>query len=349
MTAALDPLGFAATDLAARGALIDAVSPGVITALVPPAVAAALGVPELAMLTETPTADAIFAGLGSPLLDALVAEVRRGPAVAQVRWLAEPPRAAAAEAAATRLVVRNAVGDVVNVGTSTATYLMPTFAWIAEADDRYQGLAAVIADAATGAAPDLAVEAALEAVDVEAGPAVKVADAIGATLIERGRRAAELALAPIVMAVARRRDREAHRQREYFRQLVAEARRPRRQIAPAAIAARVAAIEAEAAAKRDELDARYHLRASISVATLAVITVRVAEVALRVRRRKGERTLALHLPPQARQIDALPCAACAATTRAIVLCDDALHILCEVCAPVATGRPTCAACARGRR
>jgi hypothetical protein len=46
----------------------------------------------------------------------------------------------------------------------------------------------------------------------------------------------------------------------------------------------------------------------------------------------------------ARAPDALACVACPSTARAPLLCDDALHVLCESCAPDATGRPRCRAC-----
>jgi hypothetical protein len=81
---------------------------------------------------------------------------------------------------------------------------------------------------------------------------------------------------------------------------------------------------------------------------LVAVAARVAEIRMRLRRRKGERTLELHVPPTARAPDALACVACPATTRTPVLCDDALHVLCEACAPEAGGRPRCPACHPGR-
>jgi hypothetical protein len=72
--------------------------------------------------------------------------------------------------------------------------------------------------------------------------------------------------------------------------------------------------------------------------------MRVVEIRIRLRRRKGEREIALHVPPHARTPDALACVACSGTTRAPLLCDDALHVLCETCAPDAGGRPRCPAC-----
>ena len=148
-------------------------------------------------------------------------------------------------------------------------------------------------------------------------------------------------------AVARRRDRERARIDDYFGSLIAEASRPRRQVERAAIEAQIAALRAEHAAKLRDLGARYTLRVRIDPVALAAIATRVAEVRLRLRRRKGERELALQVPPGARAPDALACVACPAATRAPVLCDDALHVLCEACAPEVTGRPRCPACRPG--
>ena len=355
MTDDLDPIGFVADALMARGALVERADDGTAAAIVPTAVATALGMPEVATLAAAPGPDVAFCGLGSPLLDGLIADARRGAVVTAVRWTAEPPRPTQAEALAARLVVRNGVADPVGAATAAVTYVVAALAWVAEADDRYQGLITVVVEAGSGAEPDLPTQAALARVITghdaeEVTSTAAVPGHVADLLSRRGRAHVAAAVAPIEAGVARRREREAGRQRDYFRQLVSEARRPRRAIAASAVAARVAAIEAEAAAKRRELDDRYRLRVRITPAAVAIVSARVAAVTLRVRRRKLERELQLHLPPAARQIDALPCAACAATTRAIVLCDDAMHLLCEQCAPIATGRPACAACAgRPRR
>lgn len=97
-----------------------------------------------------------------------------------------------------------------------------------------------------------------------------------------------------------------------------------------------------------DLRARYTLRVRLEPVALVALSLRVVEVRLRLRRRKGERELALHIPPGARAPDALPCVACASTTRSPLLCDDALHILCETCAPDPAGRPRCPACRSGK-
>ena len=39
-----------------------------------------------------------------------------------------------------------------------------------------------------------------------------------------------------------------------------------------------------------------------------------------------------------------PCEGCPGTTERPALCDERLHVLCETCVPLASGRPRCLAC-----
>jgi hypothetical protein len=349
----LDPLGFVVDELSARGALVERAGPGAL-AVLPPPLAKSLDLPDTVALADAAGDRAIGCGLGSPLLDGLVAAARASVAVASITALAEPPRTAASERLAERVVVRNGVADVLGAAHASATYLAGIFTWTAEADDRYQGMTITAANAATGAEPDPGCVSLIESLIVGADPRVaEERDARGATggAAVVARRAA-LAIGPrldeVGAAVARRRDRERARIDEYFGSLIAEAKRPRRQVARGAVDARVAALHAEHAAKLRDLTARYTLRVRLDPVALIAIAMRVVEVRIRLRRRKGEREIALHVPPCARTPDALACVACSGTTRAPLLCDDALHVLCETCAPDASGRPRCPACRPAR-
>jgi hypothetical protein len=351
--AALDPLGFVADELAARGALVERGEADAL-AVLPPPLARGLDLPETCALAATAGPQVVGCGLGSPLLDRLVSDVRASVAVASVTWLADAPRLVNAGRLADRIVVRNGVADLLGVALASATYLAGVFVWTAEADDRYQGMTTAVVNATTAAEPDPESLAAITA--LIAGGDDRVAeerDARGAT---RGARTlatrSVLAIGPrldeVGAAVARRRDRERSRIDEYFASLISEARRPRRQVTRGAIEARVAALHAEHQAKLRDLGVRYTVRVRIEPVALVAVAMRIAEIRIRLRRRKGERELALHVPPHARTPDALGCVACAGTTRAPLLCDDALHVLCETCAPDAGGRPRCPACRPGR-
>ena len=351
--AALDPLGFVADELTARGALVERGDAGAL-AVLPPQLARGLELPEACALADTAGPEVVGCGLGSSLLDRLVSELRASVAVASVTWLAEAPRLVNAERLADRIVVRNGVADPLGVAHASATYLAGVFVWTAEADDRYQGMTIAVVNAGTAAEPDAATLAAIAA--ILSGDDDRVTDerdARGATggaraLAARSVQAIGPRLDEVGAAVARRRDRERSRIDEYFGSLISEARRPRRQVTRSAIDARIAALRAEHQAKLHDLGVRYTLRVRVEPVALVAVAMRVAELRLRLRRRKGERELALHVPPQARTPDALACVACAGTTRAPLLCDDALHVLCEACAPDAGGRPRCPACRPGR-
>jgi hypothetical protein len=332
----LDPLGFAADELAARGALVERDGDRAL-AVLPGPLAGQLAVPEAITLAAVPGDDRIACGLGAPLLDRLIADVRASVPVASVAWTVEPPKLAAAERMADRVTVRNGV-----------------LTWTAEADDRYEGMVLVVAHGATGAQPDAEVTAAFarvisgqDARSVEARDAPGAAGA-AAMVARRSAEAVGERLGEVGAAVARRRDRELARIDDYFHSLITEARHPRRQVARDAIEARVAALHAEHLAKLRDLRARYSLRVRLEPVALVALSLRVVEVRLRLRRRKGEREIALHIPPCARAPDALSCVACASTTRSPLLCDDALHILCETCAPDPAGRPRCPACRGGK-
>lgn len=349
----IDPLGFVADELAARGALVERGERSAL-AILPAQLAAALGLPDAIALEDAASERAIGCGLGAPLLDRLVGDVRATIPIASATWQAEPPRLGVAERLADRLIVRNGVADVLGVAHASATYLAGVFAWTAEADDRYQGMALVVAHAGTSAEPDAACIAALTQLiaDDDAGTVDEreARGAAGAAAVV-ARRAA-LAIGPrldeVGAAVGRRSNRERARIDDYFTSLIGEAKRPRRQVARDAIDARVAALRAEHAAKLRDLTTRYTLRVRLEPIALAAIAMRVAEIRLRLRRRKGERELALHVPPLARAPDALACVACPGTTRAPLLCDDALHVLCEACAPEVSGRPRCPVCRTDR-
>ncbi len=348
---AVDPLGFVADELSCRGALVER-GGGRVLAVLPGTLARELGLAEALVLTADPTGDEVGCGLGAPLLDRLVDEVRASVPVASIGWEADPPRLAMVERLAERWSPRNAVADLLEVAHAPATYLAGIFAWTAEADDRYQGVTTVVAHGVSASAPDDEATAALMcAIAGDDGRVSEGSSAPGVAVGAAGaiaRRAADAIgprLGEVGAAVARRRDRERDRIDQYFRSLTSETRKPRRSVAPSAVEARVAALRAEHAAKLRDLGARYTLRVRLEPVALAALAVEVAEVRFRVRRRKRERELTLSVPPAARAPDALACAACPFTTRAPVVCDDALHMLCESCAPDPRGRPVCSACA----
>jgi predicted RNA-binding Zn-ribbon protein involved in translation (DUF1610 family) len=111
---------------------------------------------------------------------------------------------------------------------------------------------------------------------------------------------------------------------------------------------RIEAAEREYQAKVSDLKQKYDLRVNIEpVQTLELIS-QVQRVSLAIKRRKGERKLALDWNPIGRQLDPLPCEWSFVAEGSRVICDDQLHIVspaghapcpqcgkeyCRVCSP----------------
>ena len=109
---------------------------------------------------------------------------------------------------------------------------------------------------------------------------------------------------------------------------------------------KVAHLVAERDAKLSDLPARFALRVQLSVVALVCARLPVVRLTLQVQRRKLTRELYVRLPAGAHALDRLACDGCPGTTARPALCDDRLHVLCEVCLPNAQGRPRCPVCLR---
>jgi hypothetical protein len=132
-------------------------------AVLPLALAGALGVAEeIRLSVDAAVGGAVPCGFGAPLLEALIKDTRAGVPTAWVRLEGRPPSPAQAAAAATRVVLRNGLVDVLDVAMGEALYVAAYFALSAEADDRYEGGFCVVADLDTGGEPDAALGALLD-------------------------------------------------------------------------------------------------------------------------------------------------------------------------------------------
>ncbi len=344
-----DPLRFVIEALEVEGALVEREADRA-TALLHPATAARAGLPEEAHLATYPDReDAIAAGIGSPLLERLVGEARKTVPAASIRVDVAPPRPAHARSLAERFVLRNGLVEIVEISLGARTYLAAAVAHAIEADDRREGLLTVIASP-DGGEPDPAMGALL---DVTAGDARVVAsrskvDVFGAArwIAIRAERAVRVASAGALADIERRQARDRDRIADYFAQLGAEARAPRRKTDPAAIEAKLLHLTAERDKKIEDLRSRYAARITARVAALVAAEVPAALVHLRLRRRKAERRITLCVPASSQAADALACEGCAMPAPRPAACDDAVHLLCEACAPVAQGRIACPACRR---
>lgn len=353
MSAALpDPLGFVVEALEAEGALVERDADDArATALLPPESARRLSAPEESMLAVHAGDGEVPSGLGSPLLEKLVAEARGRCPIVSLRLELEPPRPAHVRALAERFVLRNGVAEVGQVTMSPARYVVAYVAYAVEADDRREGLVRLVTSP-DGGEPDEIVQARLDLawLDAAASPGSSAGEEGDAArwIASRAGRAVRAATAPLFDEVARRQARDHARIASYFAALVAEARAPRRKMEPAAVEAKIAHLIAERDKKLRDLGERFAVRVRASLAAAAWVELPAAQVTMKLRRRKETREISLRVPSFAQTADRLACEGCGAATAKPAACDDRLHLLCQACAPSAQGRLACPACARRR-
>jgi hypothetical protein len=356
MSAALpDALGFVVEALEAEGSLCEP-DPAAerATAILPPEVARRLEVPEECRLAVRPGDDPgeIACGLGSALLEKLVAEARGLCPALSLRLDVAPPRPTHVRALADRFLLRNGVVEVGELTAAPARYVVAYLAYAIEADDRREGLLRVVASL-DGGEPDEAVQGHLDLTwpDGALGPAPApeglTSDA-ARWIAARGGWALRAAALPRVAEVTRRHARDHERIANYFAALLAEARAPRRRTEKEAVEAKVSHLVAERDRKLLDLRARFAVSVRASPAALAWIEVPATEVAVTLRRRKGARDITLRVPAGASSVDRIACEGCGAPTSRPAACDERLHLLCEACAPSAQGRLACPVCAKKR-
>lgn len=339
MTARLpDPLTFTLASLEAEGALVE---PDEALALLPPALAGALALPEEVQIGSA----AAPCGFGTPLLEALVARTRAGIPVASARLDAAPARASIVRAQAGRYVVRNGVTELLETGEREERWLLLAVAWTAEADERREGLATLVVHAADGGAPEPGWLSDLDPRHLQDAPARPLgAETVAGYAARMAPLVVAPQVAPVLAATRRRHEREHGRLCAWYASLIAETKKPRRRLDPAAIAAKITHLETERGAKLAELAHRYQVRVRLAPAAALWVSAPAATARLKARRRKGERILELRLPAGASGFEALPCEGCARWAQHPALCDERLHVLCETCVPVAEGRARCPAC-----
>lgn len=346
------PLEFAARLLARRGALVERDHAG-IEAILPPAVAAELGLAEHAVLGDAEAPGVRHAGYGSPLLERMVTAATRSAAFAAARADVPPPRLPQARAAAEAFAFRNGIFTVAEAAPAVGHRLIVHAAFTLHGDERREGLctgAASVPDAtivpgfAEAAPPTLA-----EGGFARAPPEGLVASA-RAALAACAAEATRLAQ-PFREGTERRLGRDRDRIESYFADLLAELgrRATRSRASPADLGAKREALAKERAAKLEELSTRYASRLEVKAIALVLLESPVCRVRLELRRRKARRELELEFDGVTRALVPPACAACGSPAPRPAACDDAVHLLCEACAPRAEGRIACAACKSGPR
>jgi hypothetical protein len=356
---------FAARLLEHEGALVELLDPQGLEAMLPENLQRAIGAPEFLRLgfaaelpagTERASLESDWLEKFSRLIDdrgrrlkfALSAEV---PPLGHVERMVER-----------NVVLQNAVYRFSRVEPAWTRYLIFIFRYTAISDEKREGIISFGINLINGSAIDSMVDQLLDsAVDENAteaatkpAPSQLPADWTAERLKKAITRAAPIRvraqLSQFVNGMQRRLDRDLERLHEYFGGLREESwRKLKRQKGDAARERlRIEAAEREYQAKVSDLKQKYDLRVEIEpVQTLELIS-QVQRVSLAIKRRKGERKLALDWNPIGKQLDPLPCEWSFVAEGLRVICDDRLHIVsptghapcpqcgkeyCQVCSP----------------
>ncbi len=344
------PLGFAARLLARRGALVEA-TPGAVEALLSSELAREFGLGEHVVLAEAPGSAAHHVGYGSALLERMVSSAARAIPFAAARAAAAPPRPGQARAAAESLVFRNGVFSVGEPASAVGHRLVAHAAFTLHGDERREGLCAAAVPLQAGGVVEGfegAVAGSLEETGVQPLEPGRVTAGARAALLACAARASEAA-AGFREGMQRRFARDRERLEEYFAELLSELdrRSARGRANPADAVDKRRVLERERAAKLEALSARYVLRLELKPVALLLVEAPVFRIALELRRRKACRTIEVEYDCATRRLVAPACDACGSPAPRPAACDDAVHLLCEACAPRSEGRIACAAC-RGR-
>jgi hypothetical protein len=334
---------FAAGVLAEAGALVERLEPEGLEALLPAPVQQALQTPDwlrLGFATELPPG-AQRISLESDWLTRLGALLgERGRHATCVLPMALPPLPHPERLLEHGLILPNAVYRLSGVRPAWTRYRLFICRYTAISDEKREGIVTFGLNLATGSALDPFVDVLLAAVteadapldasvpsDVELAP-----DWPGARLhlcLTRALPARVQAhLYPFISGMQRRLDRDLTQVLEYYAGLRQESwqrlQRPggdatREQL-------RLEAAEREYHAKVTDLRQKYALRVTVELSQTLELLMPVQRLALLVRRRKGERQLAMDWNPLARKLEPPPCewSSTAEVTR--LVCDEALHL-----------------------
>ena len=345
---------FVADVLDTQGAMIDLVDPDGLDVIAPEPMRAAFGWPELARLgfgPQMPTG-AMHIGLEGDWLDkfgALLGEHGRFAERQLVPDTAVHPPADPTAMINHVLELPNAVWRLAGSAPSWTRLLLLTFRTTAISDEKREGLVTIGLNCTTGAVlgPDMLgrLNAALDVATAWTAPDPAISRAAGpawdpATLAAKLRplieHRARADLDPFVAAMRRRLERDRTRVHAYHDDLrraahakLAAAKRGSGEKAEASAkreAMRIAAIERDYAAKLADLGHNYALKVTVDWVQGLSVVAPVQRYELLIKRRKGERMLAMDWHPVARILEAPVSDWGLGLGAARVVCDERLHL-----------------------
>jgi len=365
---------FVADFLDSEGALVELVEPDGLEVMAPEPLRAALGWPELARLgfgAQLPP-ETLAVGLEGDWLDRFRALMGSRGRLAERQLVLSAPGAPPGDPERrldAALDLGNAIWRLRGATPTWTRCLLLAFRYTATSDERREGLIWVGFNVGTGAvlggdivdrlrhalADDPEWHLPDAAVRTEAGPlpdGLVLADRVRGTIDDLVRSDLE----PFLRAMRRRLDRDGARVHAYHDDLrrsaltklaglqlatgdKAEAGRKREDL-------RIAAIEREYAAKLDDLRHNYALRVTVEWVQGLVLLAPVLRYEVLIRRRKGERIVAIDWHHAARMMEPPLCEWGTGLQRTRLVCDKQLHLTdpdgqdpCRSC-----GKAWCRAC-----
>lgn len=356
---------FAARLLDYEGVLVERIEPQGLEVLAPAPVAKVLQIPELARFgfaAELP-ANAERVGLESDWLERFGHLLGARGQGARVTLPVALPRLTNAERVVEHAVsLQNSVYRVVGVAPAWTRYLVMLFRVTAFSDEKRDGVIKLGFNLANGSALDTFVDelisSVIEIADVSDAPPTSTGlppDWTHAQLKSRVARALperiEAYLAPFLKGMQRRLDRDLRRVHDYFNDLRTESLlRLQKKLAAETESARerlrLEAIAREYEAKVADLQQKYALRVDVAWSQTLEIVMPVQRIEILIRRRKGERKIALDWNPLARKLDIPACEWSYTRSAVRMVCDDRLHLISPAAhAPcVSCAKAYCRAC-----
>lgn len=318
---------------------------GQVEALLPSTLSGAWQVADELVLSESDGAGQRIM-YGSELLEHMLDTATRDVALAAARLELPPPRAAQIKSAAERWSLRNGLVTVGDIRVCSSTRVQLFVLATLQGDEKRELLLSSVISAWSGTEVPGFVEASLGGpISAHAAPVACAEPALAAALRACEHQALAQAQA-FREGMTRRFERDRERIEVYFAELSRELdkREHKGKLDPQAVADKRGAQYADRAAKLEALAARFVLRIELVPIALRTLEVDSGFVTLILRRRKASRQLELEYDAATRQLVAPRCDGCAGAAARPAVCDDAMHLLCETCAPRAEGRITCVAC-----
>lgn len=323
--------------LLTRGALVESDEGGVLRAMLPADVAAAIGSSEWLSLDFR-----LRPGADDPV-EWLERAERLLPAGlmiagARVRMLPPTPALDTAAVLGAELAIQNGVCRLAEDFASTALYVLYTFRYTVESDERSVGFTTVCVNTDARSFVPLP-ENFLRGLrdDLEDSPAAGP-DAL-ATCFAAAARAAQAEIrkhaARVEESSNRRFARDFERVESYYHGLLAQiekraAKRAGDSEAVEKERSRARATEADRVAKLEDLRRKYSLRIQVSLAAALSVRAPVRHIAVRLIRKKAERPYVVHWNPTLGALEPPLCEGCRAPARPVFLCES-VHCLCREC------------------